>query len=350
MKMKIRFFLIILIIVLGVLYIYQGIYFPKDSASRTEALFLIKKGEGVKEISSNLEEEGLIKSELLFEVCVFLGGKAKNLQAGRYSLSPSMSISQIVEKFVSGDVIGEEITIIEGWNLRDIGWYFENRGMFQAEELFEVAGFPLIDYSEATDLPKPKDFSKEYDFLRDKPNYLGLEGYLFPDTYRISHAMTIEEIVELALDNFGQKLTPSLRKEIANQGKTIFQIITMASLLEKEVITLEDKKMVAGILWKRLEKDIPLQVDATIAYITGKKTTRISKEETGIDSPYSTYKYRGLPLGPISNPGFESILASVYYKDSRYFYYLSTPEGETIFSETLEEHNIAKAKYLKNND
>jgi UPF0755 protein len=138
-----------------------------------------------------------------------------------------------------------------------------------------------------------------------------------------------------------------IKEEIERQGKSIFDIITMASLLEKEVRTEEDKKIVAGILWKRMEIGMPLQVDATIAYITGKNSTRISKEETKIDSPYNTYKYKGLPLGPICNPGFESIFASLYYEDSDYLYYLSTPEGETIFSKTLEEHNIAKGKYLK---
>jgi len=105
--------------------------------------------------------------------------------------------------------------------------------------------------------------------------------------------------------------------------------------------------LVSGILWKRLENNMPLQVDATISYITGKKTTKISKEETQIDSPYNTYKYLGLPLGPICNPGLESIKAALYPEISQYWYYLSTPEGETIFSKTLEEHNVAKAKYLK---
>ena len=123
----------------------------------------------------------------------------------------------------------------------------------------------------------------------------------------------------------------------------------MASLIEKEVKTPEDKKIVSGILWKRLENSIPLQVDATISYITGKKGDSVSIEETKIDSPYNTYKYKGLPLGPISNPGLESIIASIYPENSDYWYYLSTPEGKTIFSKTLEEHNIAKAKYLKNN-
>jgi len=105
--------------------------------------------------------------------------------------------------------------------------------------------------------------------------------------------------------------------------------------------------LVSGILWERLKNKIPLQVDATITYITGKNDIKVSVEETKIDSPYNTYKYLGLPKGPICNPGLESILAAIYPKKSEYWYYLSTPEGETIFSKTLEEHNIAKAKYLK---
>jgi UPF0755 protein len=349
--MKKRFFLIIIFIFLfGVLYLFQGIYLAKDSDFQTEKLFLIKRGEGIEEISVNLEKEGLIRSKASLKAYIFLTGRVKKLQAGEYLLSPSMTVSEIIEKFVYGNTVKEKITIIEGWNLRDIGWHLENKGMFQAEELFELVGFPMIDYSKITDLPNPQDFSQEYDFLKDKPKGLGLEGYLFPDTYYIGKGATIEEIVRVALDNFDEKLTLELREEISKQDKTIFEIITAASLIEKEVRTIEDKKIVSGILWKRLAAGIPLQIDATITYITGKKTTRISKEETQIDSSYNTYKYRGLPLGPICNPGFESILASVYYKSSDYLYYLSTPEGKTIFSETLEEHNIAKAKYLKNNN
>ncbi len=342
--------IIFILFVLGTFYLVQGVYLPKNSTSQIEKLFLIERGQGVKEISVNLEKESLIKDENFFKIYILLKGKTKKLQAGEYLISPSMTIPEITEKFVLGEIVKEKITIIEGWNVGDIAWYLENKGMFQAEELFELIGFPMIDYSKATDLPKPKDFSQEYDFLKDKPKNLGLEGYLFPDTYYVDRGETIEEIIRMILDNFDKKLTADLRREISDQGKTIFEIIITASLVEKEVRTIEDKKIVSGILWKRLKNGIPLQVDATIACITGKKTTRISKEETQIDSPYNTYKYRGLPLGPISNPGFESILASVYHEDSDYLYYLSTPEGETIFSRVLEEHNIAKAKYLKNNN
>ena len=305
---------------------------PKDFGSQSEKFFLIKKGEGLEEISSNLEKEGFIKSKFFFEAYLIFKKEAKNLKAGGYLLSTSMNIPEISRKFVSGEIAKEEITVIEGWNLKDIAGYLEEKGIISSGEFLEITN---------------SDFSKGYDFLNDKPKNLGLEGYLFPDTYLVNRGFVVEEIIRMMLGNFNEKLTPDLREEIYLQKKTIFEIITMASLVEKEVKSAEDKKIVAGILWKRMEEGIPLQVDATIAYITGKKTTKISREETRIDSPYNTYKYKGLPLGPICNPGFESILSSVYYINSEYLYYLSTPEGKTIFSRTLEEHNIAKEKYLK---
>ncbi|MCD6402457.1 endolytic transglycosylase MltG [bacterium] len=338
---------ILISIILLVGFLMGTFYVPVAPFSQEEIVFIVKRGESSKEIAMNLEKEGLIFWAPIFRSYVFMKGISGKLKAGSYLLSRTMSLSEIAEKFVKGEVIKEKIVIPEGWNLRDIAFYFERKGMFQAAKFWELVGFPAIDYSKTTDLPKIKDFSSEYDFLRDKPKNVSLEGYLFPDTYEISKDITLEEIVRKMLDNFDKKLTPTLREEIKNQKKSIFEIVTMASLLEKEVKTKEDKEIVSGILWKRLENKIPLQVDATITYITGKRTTKISKEETQIDSPYNTYKYLGLPLGPICNPGLESILAALHPKNSEYWYYLSTPEGKTIFSKTLKEHNIAKAKYLK---
>jgi len=335
---------------LGFYFFWQKTYIPLDSSSQKEVAFEIKKGQGAKEIALGLKEVGVISSPLSFRLYVFFKGYSKKLQAGHYFLSPALSLPEIVRKFVKGEIIKEKITIIEGWNLRDIGWYLENKGISQAEELFELVGFPSADYSKEEDLPQPKDFSQEFEFLKEKPKNISLEGYLFPDTYEIKKGERLEDIVKKMLKNFDKKLTPNLREEIKKQKKTVFEILTMASLLEKEVRTLKDKKLVSGILWKRLKAGIPLQVDATISYITGKKTTKISIEETKIDSPYNTYKYPGLPLGPICNPGIESIKAALYPEASQYWYYLSTPEGKTIFSKTLKEHNLNRIKHLKNQD
>jgi UPF0755 protein len=141
-------------------------------------------------------------------------------------------------------------------------------------------------------------------------------------------------------------VTDDLIAAISKQGKDLEEIVIMASMLEKEVINYEDKQIVAGILWKRLRAGMPLQVDATVAYAAGKSGS-ITSDDKKTDSLYNTYLYRGLPAGPICNPGLESIKAAIYSVSSQYWYYLSAPDGRTIFSMTLDEHNIARAKYLK---
>lgn len=343
-KMNKAYIIFLVIAIALFIFIAQGIYFPADKEAASKSI-IIEKGQGGKEIARVLEKEGIVKWAPFFRIYLLTMGEQENLKAGEYSLSPSMTISEIVEKMVKGEVLKKKVTIIEGWNLRDLGWHLEEKGIAQAEELFELAGFPATDYSEVKDLPSPKGF--DFPFLSEKPDSVGLEGYLFPDTYEILPGEGVEDFVLRVLDNFDKKVYTEIKEEVNSREGTLFEILTMASLIEKEVRGEEDKRIVSGILWKRLDIGMPLQVDATIGYITGKKTTKISKNETEIDSPFNTYRYKGLPLGPICNPGLESIKAALNPKESSYWYYLSTPEGETIFSNTLQEHNRAKARYLK---
>lgn len=338
--------LVIGILILISLILFFSLYLPIDY-EKSEKIFLIEKGEEIKEIADKLKREGLIRNKFAFLFYLILTDKYKKFQAGYYSFLGSMNAFEIVEKISRGEVIKKRITIIEGWNLRDIGSYFKNLGIVMTEKEFweKITGYP--PYMEYLSTPS-KDFSQEFGFLKEKPKNLTLEGFLFPDTYEIyKFGEDLETIIKKMLKNFNQKLTLDLQIEIKRQDKTIFEIITMASLLEKEVVIFEDKKIVAGILWKRLKNNMPLQVDATITYLTGKKTTKISIKETQIDSPYNTYRYKGLPLGPICNPGLESILAAIYPQESFYWYYLSTPERKTIFSQTFKEHLLAKKRYLK---
>ncbi len=348
-RKKITLFLLSFVSVLLVFYLLLGFYFPKNKEVNISEIIEIKRGESVTEIAEKLKKEDLIRNKPLFYFYIFLTEDYKKIKAGKYLISPSESISQIVKKFISGETAKKKITIIEGWNLRDIGWYLENNKIAQAEELFELVGFPAINYSEVIDLPQPKDFSGEFEFLKNKPQNVGFEGYLFPDTYEISFEGEMQDVINKALKNFEKKVIQGLKEDILKQEKSLFEIITMASLLEKEVKTFEEKKIVSGILWKRLNSGVPLQVDATITYITEKRTTKIPKSDTEIDSYFNTYKYPGLPLGPICNPGLESIKAALYPESSVFWYYLTTPSGETKFSQTLKEHNEKKYKFLNNN-
>lgn len=326
---------------------WQGRYIFKGPEAKPQ-VFAIEKGKGIAEIASDLKEAGLIKSKSLFAFLALLQGKHGRLMAGSYELSPQMSVSEVLAKISSGDVAREEITIIEGWGLRDIGRALENGGVCQAEEFFEVTGFPVVDYTaNSSRLFSFRDFSEEFSFLKEKPSQVSLEGYLFPDTYQIIKGQKIEDIVANMLSNFEQKLTLDLLQEIANQKRTLFEVLIMASLLEREVKTYKDKQIAAGLLWKRLQAGWPLQVDATLTYLTGKPSSQLTQDDLNFDSLYNTYRYPGLPLGPICNPGLDSIKAAVYYKDSPYWFYLTTPQGETVFSETLAEHGLNKYKYLR---
>jgi UPF0755 protein len=332
--------------IIFILVVWIGMFVPQEHGLTKEVSFVVQRGEGTRDIAMHLQQEGFIPSAPLFRLFALTTGISGNLQAGTYLFSPSMTPFAISRKLAAGDVVKEHITIIEGWNVKDIGFLFEDKDMFRAEELWELAGFAGVDYRTPFGLSMPKDFSEDFAFLKDKPLFVGLEGYLFPDTYQVQQGESLEGIVKKMLGNFAKKIA-GFENEITRQQRTLFEVLIIASLLEKEVQTPKDKALVAGIIQNRLAIGMALQIDATVSYLTGKKTTQITKVDLAIDSLYNTYKYPGLPLGPIANPGIESIEAALFPIQNPYFYYLSTPEGESVFSRTLTEHNKARAEHLR---
>jgi UPF0755 protein len=310
--MNIKKFVKNFVIVIGVCVLSSALYWNWVLPCDKHGLFEVEKGQSLLVVAENLKAEGFIQAKFPFCGYVMLEQKEKDLKYGVYQFNQEDSFLSIADKIIKGETFTIKITIPEGFTVQQID-----------ERLAECG------------LIEPCDLDPSQ------------EGFLFPDTYYFFPFVSADEIMQEFLDNFDKKLNPKLRQEIKNQSKTIFEIITMASLLEKEVQTLEDKEIVSGILWKRLEVNMPLQVDATITYITDKKSTKVSIEETKINSPYNTYKNRGLPIGPICNPGLESIKAAIYPEPSDYWYYISTPEGETMFARTLKEHNVNIAKYLR---
>ncbi len=248
----------------------------------------------------------------------------------------------------------ETIQILEGWTSRDIANYFEEHGLYQSDKFLDIAGYPQIDYRRNKTRPALNDFSTEFSFLTDKPKYYSLEGYLFPDTYRIYASSTVTEVIEKMLANFDKKLTPKMRADIKAQGKTIYEVVTLASIIEKEApIDYQtnndrDARIIAGIFLNRLKIGQGLQSDATLSYIYGDNKPAHSGAELENNSLYNTYKYRGLPPGPICNPGILAISAAIYPIATDYNYFL-TPKGkdEVIYARTYEEHLQNKYKYLK---
>ncbi len=269
-------------------------------------------------------------------------------------------ISNLIEKMRREEPVkiipAEEKTVrvLEGWTLRDVAASLEKPELSSEADFYKIAGEPQTDYRRATKDSWPQDFSEEFSFLADKPKHYGLEGYLFPDTYRVYASSTVEDVIRRLLINFDQKLTPQMRSDIASQGRTIYEVITLASLVEKEApIDYQggdnsDAKIIAGIFMNRLAIGQGLQADATLSYIFNDNKPAHSGAELEVDSPYNTYKYRGLPPGPICNPGILAIEAAIYPAKTDYYYFL-TPKGkrEVIYAKTYQDHLNNKNKYLR---
>lgn len=307
-----------------------------------EKIFVILPGEGIKLIADNLEAQDLINSDFFFETYVWLkGGRSISLQAGDYNLSSSMSIEDIVKKLRGGEVVSSEvwITIPEGFSIKKIDERLAAKELIKKGEFASLANNP----QKIADLKNTNDYA----FISN--DLQSLEGYLFPDTYKFKKDSVLEYIVTKILDNFDKKLDNRLRYEIKQQESDVEDIIILASIIQNEVTKEEDMLKVSSIFLNRLEIGQALQSDATVNYATGGNNPRPTYDDLEVDSLYNTYKYAGLPPGPISNPGLEAIEAAIYPEATDYFYFLNPQDGNgiTIFSKTLEEHNINKAKYLK---
>lgn len=323
------FILLILVGAFGIFDAVNSFFIPINL--REEKEIQIQEGQGAREISKFLHESWVIKNRRWFEVYVILSGSRKELKAGKYLFSGKVTVNDIAGKIIRGDSLSDyELLVPEGYTLYDI----DNR--LAEEKVIEKNSFSkdAISY----------DNSKgRWEFLQANKN-LNLEGYLFPDTYRIKYGSKPEEIIEKMLDNFNKKVWAEYKSQNFSEH------ITMASIIEREVQDPEEMKIVSGILWKRLKIDLALQADATLYYFKcylkiPPNCGAIANGDKEINSGYNTYLYTGFPAGPISNPGLNAIKAAFNPVSSPYLYYLSAKDdGRTIFAKTLDEHtqNIYK--------
>jgi len=295
--------------------------------------FSIQSGQGVNQISRSLDEVGLIDSRFVFETWLWFRRSEGSIQAGVYNFPANISIYEISNILQRGPEDSQvAVTLLEGWDRNAIAKYLET-SIISADDFEDLS----------SDI---EEWRADYKFLSDAPAGQTLEGYIFPDTYFVDRETGANGLLIRALNNFDKKLSDEWRAEIQQQGKSIYEVITLASIIEREVPEGVDKKMVADVFLKRLKDNIGLQSDATINFITGKGLTRPSLDDLAIDSPYNTYKYRGLPPGPISNPGLDSIEAVIYPTANPYYYFLTTEDGTVIYSRTHDEHVQNKQKYL----
>lgn len=297
-------------------------------------VFEISEGESTRQIGERLRQEGFIKNEIYFFYYVWANDLKGQIKAGSYEIGPGFRVPEIANILVSGNDIPRQVrvTFPEGWTIEKMAERLTASGL-DGDGFLELARNP------------DKELVSKFGFLADIPEGASLEGFLFPDTYFFTVENTAGEIIEKMLVNFDRKLGVGFREDIESQDKTIFDVVTMASIIEAEGKIPRDKDLVSGIFWKRLEIGMPLQSDATLTYILNVRKRQYSFQDTRVESPYNTYLHRGLPPGPVSNPGLVSLKSSIYPEESEYLYFLNNPDtGETFFARTLDEHNINKAR------
>jgi len=285
-------------------------------------VFEVKQGQGFRTIIANLRDAGIVRSYFATEAFSLMNGSAFKMRPGLYKLDPSTFAPSILGE-LSGGAEGEvAVTIPEGSSLYQIDAILSNALIIHRDELINFHGVG------------------------------DLEGKLFPDTYRLFTGARVGDVVQKFIDNFNAKAAALLAQDQKNATSDII----IASLVEKEVADPSDQKIVAGIIWKRLKVGMPLDLDATICYAKSQidpmiqNCLPITSFDKKIDSQYNTYLYKGLPPGPIGNPGISAITAAIQPKSSPYWYYLSDPKtGKTIFATTLDEQNENRVKYLKGN-
>lgn len=278
----------------------------------------VEQGDTLSSISADLKSKGVIKSELAFEIATRLVANDKSIMSGDYFFEEPRNVFSVSNRMVKGiyGLTPIKITIFEGLTAVEIA-------DFVAEKFSE------FDKNEFIKLVKESE----------------KEGYLFPDTYLFLPNIKATDVIKAMENNFYKQIA-TIQGEISASGMELKDIIIMASILEEEARTSETRKIISGILWNRIDIGMPLQVDAVFPYIIGKNTYQVTLEDLKTDSPYNTYKYAGLPYGPISNPGLDSILATVTPIDTNYLYYLSDRKGNMYYSVDYEGHLKNKALYM----
>ena len=346
--MKILIFISLAIFLIGLIFFIFVFHYQLKPASAlglgASTIFTVDKGNGFQEIAENLEKSHLIRSAASFKLYLLSKGWADKLKPGSYEILSNLGARQIANLLFKGPLEEAVITIPEGWTLSMIEKKLKEEGVLvegQALSHLKIGDF------------QNKNSGDYFSFFEEASKNAGLEGFLFPDTYRFYKNTNVLEVAKKFLGNFEKKFSAEMKAEMEKRGLDFYKTVTMASMIEAEIPHHGDRPKVSGILWKRLKNSIPLQVDATIIYIKCEvkklnECRNITSGDLKLVSPYNTYLKLGLPSGPISNPGLSALKAALWPEETDFWFYLSDLKtGETLFSKTLEEHNLFKAKYLR---
>jgi UPF0755 protein len=324
------FLLVVLIAAAGAgVWLYRGVDRPFKGYDAAEQFVEIPQGAGSMAIAKRLADAGVVRDVNSFRLALWLTGSGRRLQAGEYRFDQHMSARQVADKIARGDVYVRPITFPEGLTVKQMAALYESKGFGSAQEFADAARNGAL--VSAVD-PAARD----------------LEGYLFPDTYKLPRHATAEQLVARMVAGFMKALTPDLIDKAEARGLSIRQLVTMASIVEKETGTPAERSQVAAVYANRLKIGMGLQCDPTVIYAlerAGRYDGNLTREDLQFDSPYNTYRYAGLPPGPIASPGRASLEAAASPANVPYIYFVSKNDGSHAFATTLDEHNRNVQQY-----
>jgi peptidoglycan lytic transglycosylase G len=306
-----------------VAYLVGSIFQPVSDSPRKVG-FEVPRRATARQIAGRLADAKLIRHPWSFLIVARMLGEAENLKAGEYELRRNMAPAEIIDKMSRGDAVAQWFTIPEGYTLEQVA------DELAKNNLAEKRVFMRIVHS------APSRFGLHAEVPRRS-----LEGYLFPDSYKVKVGVGEESVVRAMLQTFDEKVLKGLAKEIAASDIPLDEVITIAAMIEREAQKPEDRPLIAAVIRNRLARNMPLQIDATVLYALGKHKSQVLLRDLTIDSPYNTYKYGGLPPGPICSPGLSSIEAALHPAKVDYLYYVARRDGSHIFTRTLAEHQAA---------
>ncbi len=328
--MKKLFLGILLLAGLGILagasYLYPIFFAPAVPASLPKTDFIIPRGVSVAQIADSLQRQSFIAEREHFLLAARLTRWANQLKAGRYQIMPRASHLDLLKLFRSGKVMAQRVTLPEGKTAEDFA------AILQRELALDPAAFLKL--------------TEDSSFVRQLGVPAGrLEGYLYPNTYHFFWGATPAEVITTLVRELQKNLTDSVRAQIAAQGMTLHQVLTLAAIVEGEAVVDSERAVIAAVYLNRLRQGMLLQADPTIQYLVPGPPRRLLLRDLEIDSPYNTYRYPGLPPGPVNNPGIKSIMAVLYPAPAHYLYFVARGDGSHRFSYTLQQHMQAKRDF-----
>src|SRR5713226_9647114 len=318
-----------LVVVLGVLCILlEGwwILSVPGPLRFTSRVVEVPAHKGIIEVAEILDDAGVIRSRVGFVLLTLARGSFRSLKAGEYQIPQGTNTVKVLELLEGGKVLQHLVTFQEGSSLGELARQLETERLTPAGDILRVA--------------KDAVFLKTLDVQADS-----VEGYLFPDTYQFVKGMTPEEILARMVARLREKISPEILAEARQREMTMHQLLTLASIIEKEAVESSEMPLISAVFWNRLKRDMPLQADPTVQYAVDKDRKRLTREDLQVDSPYNTYRRQGLPPGPIASPGRAAIQAAVRPAKVGYLYFVAMDDRHHQFSTNLSDHNAAVARY-----